>query len=249
MKRLSFILFALIFIPLMGVARAQGGGTIVVSEKAPSILVHYEQPPSGWVSTGADVHSWILFKNTHPWYEIGYNTSYDGADSPAYDVTEISEMFHFEMYKDDYTYVDIDYGDAHHGKINLRTEINGETLSKNSLRDYVQLHFPAYEFLEREITIDGYDGSFDQQGTWKEVMELDSLTELIDLLEVKPIEHQPGKKHTYGLSTAVMGRAIEILSGQPFDKFLEREIFKPLGMEHTRFYLTEQDRGRFQPLC
>ena len=158
MKRLSFILFALIFIPLMGVARAQGGGTIVVSEKAPSILVHYEQPPSGWVSTGADVHSWILFKNTHPWYEIGYNTSYDGADSPAYDVTEISEMFHFEMYKDDYTYVDIDYGDAHHGKINLRTEINGETLSKNSLRDYVQLHFPAYEFLEREITIDGYDG-------------------------------------------------------------------------------------------
>ena len=104
------------------------------------------------------------------------------------------------------------------------------------------------DLLRHSSGIAGYDGSFDQQGTWKEVMELDSLVELIDLLEVKPIDHQPGKKHTYGLSTAVMGRAIEILSGQPFDKFLEREIFKPLGMEHTRFYLTEQDRGRFQPL-
>lgn len=104
------------------------------------------------------------------------------------------------------------------------------------------------DLLRHSSGIDGYDGSFDQQGTWKEVMELDSLTELIDLLEVKPIEHQPGKKHTYGLSTAVMGRAIEILSGQSFDKFLEKEIFKPLGMKHTRFYLTEKDRGRFQPL-
>ncbi len=94
----------------------------------------------------------------------------------------------------------------------------------------------------------GYDGSFHEEGTWKEVMELNSLAELIDLLEKKPLEHQPGERYTYGLSTAVLGRAIEVLTGQSLEAFFEKEIFGPLGMKDTRFYLTPTDRERFQPL-
>lgn len=96
--------------------------------------------------------------------------------------------------------------------------------------------------------IAGYDGSFDQEGTWKEVMELDDLDGLIELLATKPLKHQPGERYIYGLSTAVLGAAIEKLSKKPFDAFLRETIFDPLGMDDTKFHLTEEDRARFQPL-
>jgi CubicO group peptidase (beta-lactamase class C family)/outer membrane protein assembly factor BamB len=96
--------------------------------------------------------------------------------------------------------------------------------------------------------IAGYDGSFDQEGTWKEVMELDDLVGLIELLASKPLKHQPGERYTYGLSTAVLGAAIEKLTKKPFNEFLREAIFAPLGMNDTRFHLTKDDRPRFQPL-
>lgn len=114
------------------------------------------------------------------------------------------------------------------------------------------------EPLRRDITyrdllchttgLDGYDGSFDQQGTWKQIMELNDLDEVVALLVSQPLKHQPGEGYTYGMSTAVLGRAVEVLTGMPLADFLEKEIFAPLGMKQTRFFLTEEDRRRFQPL-
>ena len=94
----------------------------------------------------------------------------------------------------------------------------------------------------------GYDGSFHDEGTWKEVMALKNSAALIDLLEEKPLEHQPGERYTYGLSTAVLGRAVELLAGQSLEAFFEKEIFGPLGMQDTGFGLTEAGRERLQPL-
>ncbi len=94
----------------------------------------------------------------------------------------------------------------------------------------------------------GYDGSFDEEGTWKQVMELKDLEGLIDLLAGIPLKHQPGERYTYGLSTAVLGAAIEKLSGQSLGLFLKESIFDPLGMKDTKFYLTPEDRLRFQHL-
>lgn len=96
--------------------------------------------------------------------------------------------------------------------------------------------------------IHGYDGSFDEEGTWKQVMELSDLDELIDLLSGMPLKHQPGERYTYGLSTAVLGAAIEKLSGQSLGHFMKESILDPLGMMDTKFYLTPEDRLRFQPL-
>lgn len=94
----------------------------------------------------------------------------------------------------------------------------------------------------------GYDGSFHEEGTWKEVIELENLEEVVTLLSTKPLHHQPGAAYTYGMSTAVLGRAIEVLADQPFAEFVEKEICQPLGMKDTRFHLTPEDRQRFQPL-
>ena len=49
--------------------------------------------------------------------------------------------------------------------------------------------------------------------------------------------NQPGEKFTYGLSVDVLGRLIEVLSGQPLDEYLRARLFEPLGMRDTYFYL------------
>jgi CubicO group peptidase (beta-lactamase class C family) len=94
----------------------------------------------------------------------------------------------------------------------------------------------------------GYDGAYNANGFWAKTVKAKSLVKIISELSREPIEHQPGVRHTYGMSTVVLGRAIEALSGKPLDKFLWEELFRPLGMKHTRFYLTKRDRKLFQPL-
>ena len=94
----------------------------------------------------------------------------------------------------------------------------------------------------------GYDGAYNEDGFWARTVKAKGLAKIIGELAREPIEHQPGAKYTYGMSTAVMGRAIEMLSGRPLDKFLWEELFRPLGMRHTWFYLSRDSRELFQPL-
>ena len=50
-----------------------------------------------------------------------------------------------------------------------------------------------------------------------------------------PLRFQPGTAWNYGVSTDVLGRVIEVISGQPLDAFLRERIFEPLGMVDTGF--------------
>ncbi|WP_317173802.1 serine hydrolase domain-containing protein [Adhaeribacter radiodurans] len=59
-----------------------------------------------------------------------------------------------------------------------------------------------------------------------------------------PLMHQPGEKWTYGLSTDVLGYFIEVISGQPLDKFMRTRIFEPLDMQDTYFYLPANKHNR-----
>jgi CubicO group peptidase (beta-lactamase class C family) len=63
-----------------------------------------------------------------------------------------------------------------------------------------------------------------------------------------PILHEPGERFTYGLSMDILGRLIEIWSGQPLDKFLKERIFNPLGMNDTYFNLPESKHDRLVPV-
>ena len=94
----------------------------------------------------------------------------------------------------------------------------------------------------------GYDGLYHQDGFWGKTTRAKSLEWIIGELAKVPIEHQPSARYTYGMSTAVLGRAVEALSGKSLDQFLRKEIFRPLGMKNTRFYLTKRNRKWFQPL-
>jgi len=59
-----------------------------------------------------------------------------------------------------------------------------------------------------------------------------------------PLHHIPGERFTYSLGLDVLGYFIEIMSGMPFDEFLETRLFGPLGMEDTHFYLPGEKAGR-----
>ena len=56
---------------------------------------------------------------------------------------------------------------------------------------------------------------------------------------------QPGAAFNYSLSTDVLGRVVEVASGQPFNVFLRERIFKPLKMNDTDFIVPEAKWSRF----
>jgi CubicO group peptidase (beta-lactamase class C family) len=59
-----------------------------------------------------------------------------------------------------------------------------------------------------------------------------------------PLKFHPGTHWNYGLSTDIVGRLVEILSGQPFDQYLQRELFEPLGMTDTGFFVPAESVSR-----
>lgn len=60
-----------------------------------------------------------------------------------------------------------------------------------------------------------------------------------------PLPFEPGTKWQYGAGIDVIGRLVEVVSGQPLDEFLEERLFKPLGMIDTAFYVPAEKQERF----
>ena len=79
-------------------------------------------------------------------------------------------------------------------------------------------------------------------------IKYDNLEEFTNDLSEVVLKFEPGLKYFYGINQAVLGRVIEVVSNQTFFEFLKKELFGPLEMNETKFYLTKQERDRFQPL-
>ena len=63
-----------------------------------------------------------------------------------------------------------------------------------------------------------------------------------------PLKFQPGSAWGYGVSTDVLGRVVEVLSGQPLDVFVRERILEPLGMTDTRWWVEGSDTERLAAL-
>ena len=63
-----------------------------------------------------------------------------------------------------------------------------------------------------------------------------------------PLAFQPGTEWNYGVSTDVLGRLVEVVSGMPLDDFFRTRIFEPLGMTETDFYVHDESLDRFATL-
>jgi CubicO group peptidase (beta-lactamase class C family) len=72
----------------------------------------------------------------------------------------------------------------------------------------------------------------------------DLLAEDMPKLAQVPLLHQPGEKWTYSLSTDVLGRVVEVVSGMSLADFFRERIFEPLRMEDTAFYPPQEGVSR-----
>jgi CubicO group peptidase (beta-lactamase class C family) len=77
------------------------------------------------------------------------------------------------------------------------------------------------------------------------VMQSQTLQEMIDKLAKLPLLYQPGKGWTYSCSMDIQGYIVEKLSGQTLPDFMRDQIFTPLGMKDTGFYVPAEKRSRF----
>ncbi|NND11817.1 MAG: beta-lactamase family protein [Flavobacteriaceae bacterium] len=76
--------------------------------------------------------------------------------------------------------------------------------------------------------------------TTKDISIGDNIKKLAKL----PLHHDPGEKFTYSESYDVLGYFVEVISGMPFDEYLRKHVFDPLGMDDTWFYLPESKADR-----
>jgi CubicO group peptidase (beta-lactamase class C family) len=74
------------------------------------------------------------------------------------------------------------------------------------------------------------------------------LAGICDLFAGMPLLFQPGSEWNYSVSTDVLGRVVEVVSGQKLDDFFAERIFRPLGMTETTFWARPEEAGRLGPL-
>ena len=74
-----------------------------------------------------------------------------------------------------------------------------------------------------------------------------NLSEYVERFVSLPVHlvYQPGTAFIYGMNTDVLGRVVEVVSGQDFSSYLHEHILKPLGMNDTDFAVKKSDLHRF----
>lgn len=66
----------------------------------------------------------------------------------------------------------------------------------------------------------------------------------VEKLGKLPLLYQPGSRFHYGVSTDVLGRLIEVVSGQTLDQYFAQHVFEPLQMNDSGFYVKGENRDR-----
>ena len=72
-----------------------------------------------------------------------------------------------------------------------------------------------------------------------------TLVQMAEKMGKIPLAFQPGEQWAYGPSVDVQAFLVERLSGKPYAEYLQENVLTPLGMTQTRYFVPEEDRGRF----
>ena len=75
-----------------------------------------------------------------------------------------------------------------------------------------------------------------------------TLAECCEMWAKMPLAFQPGSEWNYGVSTDVLGRLVEVVSGMALDEFFRTRIFEPLGMTDTGFHVPDDSMDRLATL-
>ncbi len=90
-----------------------------------------------------------------------------------------------------------------------------------------------------------YDEAFTGSGIFSTET---SLEEMMTLLSEIPLMNQPGSQWRYSVGPDVALRLVEILSGMPADEYLAQNLFGPLGMSDTGYWVGPDKASRLGPV-
>ena len=148
------------------------------------------------------------------------------------------EQGHFKLddpisnYIPEYKYMKTIKGDSVKQEITIRHLLNhtsGLSYAFTGAQETYDLYYP------NRI----YEGVGRNQGT---------VGETVKRLATLPLMFQPGEKWQYGMSTDVLGYLIEVSSGMTLEEFFQQNIFQPLEMSDTYFFLPTEKESRLAVL-
>jgi len=102
--------------------------------------------------------------------------------------------------------------------------------------NHILLKRPTHAITVREI-LSHTSGMHYVSPAESPTLDLMSIRDAVRTYAMMPLDSQPGTKYEYsnsGINTA--GRIVEVVSGMPYEQFLDERIFKPLGMKDTTFH-------------
>ncbi|MEX2469914.1 MAG: serine hydrolase domain-containing protein [Pseudohongiellaceae bacterium] len=71
-----------------------------------------------------------------------------------------------------------------------------------------------------------------------------SLDQMVDNAARVPLFQDPGTQFRYGIHATILGKLVEVWSGQPFEEYLVEHLYQPLGMNSTMFWAEGDDAQR-----
>jgi CubicO group peptidase (beta-lactamase class C family) len=84
---------------------------------------------------------------------------------------------------------------------------------------------------------DDLGAMYDDAGVASGLVQYDgTIGDSVKKLAALPLLFNPGDRFEYSLGVDVLGRLVEVVSGQPLDEFFRTHIFEPLGMKDTYFF-------------
>jgi len=96
--------------------------------------------------------------------------------------------------------------------------------------------------------MNSYRGDIARYNEVSRVQDDEKLDTWTRRLATLPLRYEPGTRWEYSQATSVVGRLVEVISGQDLDTFLRERIFEPLQMRDTHFYLPTDKINRFASL-
>ena len=80
-------------------------------------------------------------------------------------------------------------------------------------------------------------------------IKYDNLEEFVDDVAKLPLEAEPGTRYQYGVNQSLLGAVVQVITGKSYYEFLKENILDPLGMNNTKFHVTDDERANlFQPV-
>jgi CubicO group peptidase (beta-lactamase class C family) len=122
-------------------------------------------------------------------------------------------------------------------------EFKGQMVAVEQDKDHILLKHPAHPITVKNILT--HTSGLPPLSRVEHQIDTLSLHEAVISYAMSPLRFEPGAKYQYcnaGINSA--GRIIEVVSGMPFEEFMEQRLIKPLGMKDTTFWPTEEQMHR-----